>query len=231
MLLFLLCFTISSTPTLIADYQDASGGDHSDTRRHHHHHEQRQEQQQRTRYGDRVESTDPAEARDKHDPSSHLQQPRRLTLADHPTYPASVGTHETSTEDVSLERQAAQRGSSWLEELRAHSATTSTSSPRAEQGAETPSIPALGTASGNHLAGNQLASRRLGESLEGRGGLGASKSVLVLNGAACFVGGRLASTGESQVNIENAVYVVENRSGSTFCFSCLLQQWPTCTTK
>lgn len=52
-----------------------------------------------------------------------------------------------------------------------------------------------------HLSDGGYSAGATGDSAFGDGGeaTGGNKSVLVLNGAACFIGGRLASTGESQV--------------------------------
>lgn len=213
---FLFVFVVRSLlPHRGADNPDVLEGNLKDRRQHQQEQQEKQQQQRATDSG-RLGHTDPAEARDKHAPSSHLQS-RRLTLADHPISSASAGSRETIIKDVSFESEAEQRGSGLVEELRAHSAASGTTYPLAGRGEGTPLVPALGTASGNHHARNRVGSRKQGASVEGQGRL--SKSVLVLNGAACFVGGRLASTGEPQVNIDNAVGV-ENRSGLTFFIYC-----------
>lgn len=199
-------------PHLITDYRDAPARDHTDKR-----YQQQQQQAQWTTHSGRVDHTGLAEARDNHAPSSRTQQPRRLTLADHPTFPAGAGTGGTSTGDVSLERQAARRVSSWLEQPRANSAASGTSSPHAGQREGASSIPTMDITSGSHHAGNQASSPKHVKGVEGQGRLRTSKSVLVLNGAACFVGGRLASTGESQVNIDKKLHMSGKPSRSKEC--------------
>lgn len=189
-------------------------------------HQQQQQQQPRTTEGDVNDHTDPTENGFNPLPTSNIRpQPRRLTFADHPTSPASAGTIEANAEEISVESQAGLRDPSWFEEIqaitgddstesqaeqrdsstliegvRAHSAASGKQSPHTRQGKGTSHAPLSGAATAVYHADNsEVASRGHAANLKRRRRLGGRKTVLVLNGAACFVGGRLASTGEPQV--------------------------------
>lgn len=64
-----------------------------------------------------------------------------------------------------------------------------------------------------HISDDGYSAGAIGDSAFGDGeeATGGKKSVLVLNGAACFIGGRLASTGELQVRPG------KSRGRSLFC--------------